>query len=339
MTDEQVGRILSTLKSQPRFAGADFEATRLPGDASNRGYVRLRDRQGSGQSLIVMIMNAPEAFKSEEAGAATEKPSELPFLTVDRELKGAGLFVPEVFYVSEKSDFLVLEDFGDELLYDRRQKEPALEWYKKALESLAQLQKIQPFPLVQSRSFSEELLHWETEHFLEYALLKREIKVSDAALNELRQFLKRLVDSMANSPVCVTHRDYHSKNLMIVPGRDQIGIIDFQDALMGPQDYDLASLLRDSYVTFSDEEEELLLRHYETAAQRTVDRQVFGRVSLQRNLKAIGRFHYIHLVKGRPTHLPFVAPSLRRVFRSLRQLGELKILSLMEGLFGHEAKA
>jgi aminoglycoside/choline kinase family phosphotransferase len=101
-----------------------------------------------------------------------------------------------------------------------------------------------------------------------------------------------------------------------------IGVIDFQDSLMGPPTYDLASLLRDSYVRLSVQEENQLLVDFEKMSGRALDRQAYVWTSLQRNLKAIGRFHYIHLVKGKETHLPFVKPSLLRVQASLEELGE-----------------
>jgi len=258
---------------------------------------------------------------------------------IDRAMEGLGLRVPHIHYVDPRQEFMLLEDLGGELLYDRRQKDLAHDWYGKALEELARLQKAKPFEPVSSRQYTEDLLHWEAEHFVEYALEKNGKKVPEGALSEIREFLKRAVVDIAKSPKVVTHRDYHSKNLMILEAEKRVGIIDFQDALMGPVDYDLASLLRDSYVTFCDEEEADLLSRYESAAGRKVDRRLYGLVSLQRNLKAVGRFFYIYQVKGKPTHLPYVAPTLRRVVRTLGQLKELRVLSLVEGIFSNELQS
>lgn len=309
----------------------------LPGDASNRYYGRLRSP--SGESLVVMVMNAPEAFKSEEVTGADEKKiTELPFVTIGRKLFSEKILVPQIVYVDPRSEFLVLDDLGDELLYDRRQKGPALDLYKEALSILARFQKIQPFEPAASRRFTTELLDWEAEHFVEYALVKNNKNASEAMLKEIRSFLTKAVREIAAEPYVLSHRDYHSKNLMIDKSSGKIALIDFQDALLGPADYDLASLLRDSYVTFSDEEESNLLQHYERESGRRVNPRIFGLVSVQRNLKAVGRFFYISKVKGRDTHLPYVVPTLRRVLKTLRQMNEIRFLTLIEGIFVHELK-
>ncbi|MBN8555468.1 MAG: phosphotransferase [Deltaproteobacteria bacterium] len=318
------------LKRHPELQLQNFKCDWLPGDASNRFYGRLQF-DGKKDPLILMVMNAPEAFKSEEVtGGKVSEPSELPFVTVAKEFAKGGIRVPKIVGVAENSEFILLEDFGDELLYQRRQENSALEWYELALKELAKIQKMKPFELAASRSFTKDLLLWETEHFLEYALIKRNKNLSEAVLKDFRNFFSKLVDDVVSSPYVITHRDYHSKNLLILEKEKQIGVIDFQDALMGPATYDLASLLRDSYVALDPTEEEHLISVFEKASGKKVDRRIYGLTSLQRNLKAAGRFYYISMVKGKDTHLPYVAPTLKRVLKTLRDLKELRILSLIE---------
>ena len=124
--------------------------------------------------------------------------------------------------------------------------------------------------------------------------------------------------------------------LLLLKEEDRIGLIDFQDALMGPTTYDLASFLRDSYVQLTDEQETHLLKYYERKSSTEVDRHLYGVTSLQRNLKAAGRFYYISMVKGKDTHLPYVKPSLLRAFKTLKDLKENKILSLLEAALEKE---
>lgn len=306
----------------------------LPGDASNRYYGRI---QLDKVSLVLMVMNAPEAFKSEEVtGAGQERLLELPFVSIDRAFGDANIRVPKIYFVAADSEFLIPEDLGDRLLYDQRQKDSALQWYEKALDELALIQKITK--KITPHRFTRELLTWEAEHFVEYALLKRGKKISDAQLTELRSFLGRLVEKMATSNYVVCHRDFHSKNLLVLENEKRVGVIDFQDALMGPPTYDLASLLRDSYVRLEDAEEDQLIKYFEKASGQLVDRELFGMTSLQRNLKAVGRFYYILMVKGRDTHIPYVKPSLQRIFKTLKQIKELKALALLEGLLHEEAR-
>lgn len=337
MTDREglFQEIKSTLEKAahlPQDLKENLECEWLPGDASNRFYARLKNKK-SQKTFVAMVMNAPEGFKSEEASGKEQKLTELPFVTIGRELENSKIRVPHIYYVDPRSQFLVTEDLGSELLYDRRQKENAHEWYKRALEELAKFQKIKAFEPAAGRSFTVDLLEWEAEHFVEYAILKNDKKISEAALREIRNFLKNAVAEISKASYVLSHRDYHSKNLMILENEKRIGMIDFQDALMGPADYDLASLLRDSYVTLSDDEEAELIRFYESASGRKVDMRLFGFVSLQRNLKAIGRFYYILKVKGKDTHIQYVKPSVARVSRTLKQMKEVRMLSLIEGLF------
>jgi len=303
-----------------------FEWSKLPGDAGNRSYYRLKS---SKRSLMLMV-NAIDAFKSEEAAATGQKIStELDFVNIGRDWRSQGIQVPEILWVSQDSHLVLLEDFGDLLLFVRRQAGNAHEEYRRALLELVKIQNSKPSPRILSRGFSKELLAWEFEHFVEYALEKRSKPMSAGQLASLRNWMKTVVDHLSALPQIVCHRDYHSKNL-IVRESGLIGVIDFQDALMGPDTYDLASLLRDSYVRFEDAEEEELLQSFESAARKKIDRTQFGLISLQRNMKAAGRFYYIQIVKGRDSHIPFVKPSLQRIFRSLKQLNEIEILSILE---------
>jgi len=332
MGTELPNDILKEIQSQKLFSMA-CDIKRLPGDASNREYFRLSEPDKNVRSIL-MLLNAPEAFRSEEITQAGVQSAELDFVTIGRNWKKQGIQVPEILCVGK--NYLLIEDFGEELLYDRRQQEDSLSYYELALEELVKIQKLTPSSLVKSRIYSPELLHWETEHFIEYALEKRNCRLSQAALVELREFFKKLIQKLSWSPYVVTHRDYHSKNLMLIGVEPKIGVIDFQDALMGPDTYDLASLLRDSYVQFSDEEENKLIEVYENLIGKKMNWQNYSLMSLQRNLKAVGRFFYISLVKKRDSHLPYVHPTMHRVYKSLDQVGEKSILSILRENFEND---
>lgn len=333
--DAILERVRAWMATERSKFSPDFQCEWLPGDASNRFYGRLKF--ASGAQLMLMVMNAPEAFKSEEkSGVSDASLKELPFVVIGRELEKAKIRVPRIIGVDSNSEFLVSEDLGDELIYNKRQIEPATIWYERALDELAHLQKVTPFSPVSERSFTEDLLLWEGEHFVEYMLTKRDKKVSKAVLDEIRNFIKRAVDAMTKSKYVFVHRDYHSKNLMVLESEKRVGVIDFQDALMGPPSYDLASLLRDSYVAFDEKEEKHLLEYFEKKSGQPIDRTLYGLTSLQRNMKAAGRFYYISMVKGKDTHLPYVAPTMRRIFKSLKELNEIRMLTLFEGLFKDE---
>jgi aminoglycoside/choline kinase family phosphotransferase len=137
---------------------------------------------------------------------------------------------------------------------------------------------------------------------------------------------------MAAQPTVLTHRDYHSRNLMVDGGR--LGVIDFQDALMGPAGYDLASLLRDAYIALDESLIDELIAEYldrmEQAGAGRGDRSAFRRlfdfISIQRNLKAAGRFVYIDRVKKNPKFLADIPRVLGYVRRNLAKYPELSTL-------------
>jgi aminoglycoside/choline kinase family phosphotransferase len=175
---------------------------------------------------------------------------------------------------------------------------------------------------------------WEFDHFLEYgveAYKKKRIVPEDRS--RVRGVFEKIAQCLAAEPRYFTHRDYHSRNLMIQ--KKMVRVLDFQDALMGPAQYDLASLLRDSYIALPENLIEELLGYYidqkqilegvEVNRQRFV--KLFYWMSIQRNLKAAGRFVYIDAVKHNPNYLPFILPTLGYVRNSLSkypELGELR---------------
>jgi len=138
----------------------------------------------------------------------------------------------------------------------------------------------------------------------------------------IRAEMNKIAELLAGQPQVFTHRDYHSRNLMMRQGR--VRVIDFQDALMGPASYDLASLLRDSYLSLDEELiEELVIRYLDGRAKAgaTLDRPTFMRLfdltSIQRNLKAAGRFVYIEKEKHNDRYLQYIPRTLGNVKRNL----------------------
>ena len=335
---EPTGSTLDELIRRSGFSAPIVRCERLKGDASNRTYSRIHLAPGSApSSLILMELAEPEAFKrSEEAVSSADLPViELPFLDIQRYLSARGLGVPRIHHYDRDGGRLVLEDLGDLTLGNAIAGAPperveAL--YRQAIDELVRLQAPDPHAdpsrcLAFGRRFDHPLLLWELDHFLEYGVEARNgIGVAPAPREAIRRGFGRIAEELAAAPAILVHRDYHSRNLMVADGR--IRIIDFQDALLGPRSYDLASLLRDSYVVLDEALIDRLIAYYlETSGGEPQDptafRRLFDVTSLQRNLKAAGRFVYIEKVKGRPTHLPYVAPTLRSVRRNLEKYPDL----------------
>src|SRR5216683_91270 len=289
---------------------------RLPGGAGNRTYWRATD--ASGRSAIVMEL-PPEPAKSEEVSKDAAA-HDLPFLNVHRYLERIGVRVPRIYLDAHRRGFVVLEDLTDrtlEMALRDGAPEAVVSWpehrraiYARAIDQLARLRahaERDPDPscLAFGRAFDFDLYQWEFEHFIEYGLLGRRAKPSEAELRELRETFTRISRQLAAAPRGFTHRDYQSRNIMVLPSGEQV-VIDFQDALQGPRQYDLVALLRDSYVE--------LPREFVG---------FFDLLTVQRKLKDAGRFVFIDQVKKNPSFLAHIPSSLHYVKDALARRPEL----------------
>jgi len=174
------------------------------------------------------------------------------------------------------------------------------------------------------RRFDVKKLMWEFNFMLDYYVEEFcGFPLESLARKELREAFTPLCESLAAEKLYFTHRDYHSRNLMF--DQDRLVLIDFQDARMGPCQYDLVSLLKDSYVKIEDTLVEELLDYYillkEKEEGQRVDREKFDRIfyemSIQRNLKAVGTFAYQSVKKNNSRYEDFIAPTLGYVRKTL----------------------
>ncbi len=284
--DPSLERLATLLESEPK----PEKVERLAGDASTRLYYRLRYK--GRRSAVVMILPTPGG--NEEAS----------FLDIQRFLRERDLPVPSVHALFPEEGLVVLEDLGDELLesvLEGAGAETVRDLYTEAVDILLHMRRetaglsagCGAFDL----AFDREKLMWEMHffvtHFIE-GLCQTRVKAAAGAA--LEKFFMRITGLLADEPRIFTHRDYHARNLLFHNGR--LVMIDFQDARMGPPQYDLASLLRDSYVTVQDELVEDLLDYYQDRLpagdreDRDRFRYIFDIMSLQRNIKALGTFGF-----------------------------------------------
>jgi N-acetylmuramate 1-kinase len=297
-------------------AAARIEA--MAGDASTRRYFRVHDQDGS-----TVVALYPEPFDAATA----------PFVVMHGLLAGWGVPVPRILEADGARGVVWLEDLGDETLQTSIAGVDAnglRDLYRQALDQLVRLQG----EAAQGRqgascfhiAFDFEKLSWELhffwKHFLE-AFRGADLSVEDRA--SVADGFHRLASEIASWPRVLCHRDFHSRNLMAHDGR--LVWIDFQDARMGPATYDLASLLRDSYV---DLPEEFVAERVEEFRQRAVpgeSRDTFQRrfelMSIQRNLKALGTFGYMSTSRGSGVYLPYVPRTLANARRNLVRHPEL----------------
>lgn len=308
-----------------------LEITKLHGDASNRIYYRAA--VGRGVSYVVMQLPPGNSSVSEEI-TNLPTPAGLPFVNIARFLKKRGVPVPEIYHYAPQDELLLLEDCGDTTLEKLLPQAPVQEkekWYQQAIDLLVELQDCtttnQSDCIALQRSFDETLFNWEFNHFLQYGMEARGIKLTEEDRRVFIQQTRFVTFALCRLPQVFTHRDFQSRNLMVQGGR--LRLLDFQDALLGPAQYDLVALLRDSYVTLDSTTVEALVNYYlgrRPAVDRDLFKKMFHWITIQRKLKDAGRFVYMDRVKKNPSFLKFIPASLAYVQEALERQPELKPL-------------
>jgi len=217
--------------------------------------------------------------------------------------------------------------------------------YRQAVELLVRMQSKATHSVdstcpAYNRKFDVQKLMWEFNFMLDHYVDDFcDSPLDGFAKKELSEVFTHLCESIAKEKLYFTHRDYHSRNLMFDRGR--LVLIDFQDARMGPCQYDLVSLLKDSYVKIDDRLVEELIDFYvrlkEKEEGQKVDRErfdlIFDEMSIQRNLKAVGTFAYQSVKKNNNRYEDFIAPTLSCVWKSLNR--RFKGTSLQKVLLKH----
>ena len=275
----------------------DASVEMVSGDASFRRYFRLR---GMGRSWI--LVDAPP-----------EKEDNPRFIAIANEWRSHDVTVPRVIGSDIEQGFMLLEDFGDTLLWaalheDSANEATILALYRGAIEQLVHLQGV---PCAELPKYDAELLQTEMALFRDWLCQQQlELALSDSEQQMLTDTFALLQREALAQPVVTVHRDYHSRNLMVLE-EGKLGVIDFQDAVAGPATYDLVSLLRDCYVRWPQTMVEELMAHYwelaRPAGRYRGDWAQFVRdvdlMGMQRHIKAAGIFARLNLRDGKPTYL------------------------------------
>ncbi|WP_455217142.1 aminoglycoside phosphotransferase family protein, partial [Kaarinaea lacus] len=201
-------------------------------DASFRRYFRVSSDTHPGHTLVAM-------------DAPPDKEDTAPFIAISRLLVDAGVHAPEVMNINSEQGFLLLTDLGSQPYLDALNDDTVDELYGDALDTLLRMQREVSHESSTLPPYDQALLLREMELFREWYLTKyRNLSLTDDQQNMLDLVYQRLADSALSQPEVFVHRDYHSRNLMVT-GENNPGVLDFQDAVIGPLTYDLVSLLRD----------------------------------------------------------------------------------------------
>lgn len=262
----------------------------IKSDASFRRYFRVQCKKD--QNYIAM-------------DAPPDKESIDSFVEIHHYLKTHGIRVPEILHYDITCGRMLLEDFGDQLLLPLLDKQTASYYYDKAfaiIDLFHQIPTLDRLPLFQQEKITEELYLFE-EWFLKIGL---NVAVNSSIQQLLQNIKKLLIDNNIQQPQVFVHLDFHSRNLMVL-NDETLGVLDFQDARKGPITYDLVSLLKDCYITWSREQVIAWLNNYYVSRSFTFSFEQFLRwfdlTGLQRHLKVVGIFSRLYLRDHKPQYL------------------------------------
>lgn len=304
--------------AEKQLASSVTKVLPLTGDASDRRYYRVL--RTDGDSFVLAL----------HAGAIDYEA--LPFVAVWRLMRAIPLPVPELLDHSNALGIIAQQDLGDVTLQAHLgaatpDEHAAL--YRQAVSLLAVLQQrgddlaSDEYPPYRV-AFDTDKLSWELEFFYKYFVRQyRGLSPSLEVQRALSAEWALIVEELASERRVLCHRDYHSRNLMLHD--DALFIIDFQDARMGPDTYDLVSLLRDSYVDLSSAQVDELIAYFLALTRGPVVsadvagefRRRFDVMALQRNLKALGTFGYQTVTRGNPVYIQYIPRTLNYVRANL----------------------
>ena len=278
-----------------QLLGDDIDLAVVSGDAGFRKYFRINSRPP------MVATYAPP-----------QQENNIGFVRIGLALSRAGVHTPRVYAVDYKHGYLLQEDLGAELYQDSLTAQTAEGLYERAEAVLLKIQQV-PADTHVFPEYCVDRLRDEMALFCQWfvvELLGHPLTIAE------QQMLERLFDVLVNNaleqPQVVVHRDFHSRNLMLLPNHD-VGVIDFQDAVIGPSTYDLVSLLRDCYVHWPQSlVNQRMCRFLHKAkeaglAAEDVTEQQYERwfdlMGLQRHIKVLGIFARLCLRDGKSGYL------------------------------------
>ena len=319
----QVARLKALRQFLDGAGYADARRRRMPGDASTRSYARLVRDDG-----VVILMNSPlrpdgpAVYDGKSYSAAVHLAEDVkPFVAIDNGLRERGFSAPSIHHADLDAGFLITEDFGSAGFIEGDPPRPIAERYEAATDMLAALHRealpeilpVAPQITYAIPTFDTDALLVEVGLMLEWYMPDRGAELTDKLRAEFVMMWRDLLSKPASAARTWALRDFHSPNLIWLderPGTARVGIIDFQDAVLGPAAYDLVSLLQDARVDVPEQLELALLTRYIKARRASDDSfdpagfaELYAIMSTQRNTRLLGTFARLNRRDGKPQYL------------------------------------
>lgn len=293
----------------------------LAGDASFRRYFRVHL-----PDICYVLMDAPP-----------EKEDCRPFAAIARQFIKSGIHAPAIIAEDFSQGFLLLEDFGDHLFLSAVNQGQADELYKLALQTLIRLQHIKSIEHYKLPVFDQAMMMREMMLFQDWFITQQldyTLQTHEKAL--LKDTFEHIATKIETFNYTCVHRDYHSRNLMVL-NSNELGVLDFQDAVWGPITYDAISLLKDCYISWPRDKVIDWLGYYhqmlmstgiikdKTFSDFTIE---FDWVGVQRHLKVVGIFSRLNLRDHKPGYLKDIPLAVRYLTEALNHFEELNEFNL-----------
>jgi N-acetylmuramate 1-kinase len=315
------------LESLRQFlAGAgliEAKRQRMAGDASTRSYARL-----IGEDGVVILMNfprrpdGPAIYGGKSYSAAVHLAEDVkPFVAVANGLRERGLSAPAIYQADLDTGFLITEDLGNEGFTEGEPPRPIAERYETAVDMLAalhgdRLPEVMPLaPQITYAipTFDIDAMLVEIGLMSEWYLPGRGVALAENQRTEFTILWRDLLAEATAGPKTWVLRDFHSPNLIWLGARtgiSRVGLIDFQDAVLGPAAYDLVSLLQDARIDVPEQLELTWLMRYVKARQAADNMfdpagfaETYAIMSSQRNTRLLGTFARLNRRDGKPQYL------------------------------------
>ena len=291
----------------------------LSGDAGFRRYFRV-----DSITSAILVDSPPK------------KENNIEYVRTNLLLHSLGVRVPKIYAVDFNSGYFLLEDLGTDHLMDGLKEQTPDDLYRLALKQLDLIQRCDKKPYY-IPEYDRSLLLSEMALCSEWFLQKLlGINLDSGRLQVLSDLFESLAQEALMQPKVLVHRDYHSRNLMLL-NNDSLAVIDFQDAVWGPITYDLVSLARDCYVRWPSQRvdacvdsyaDELLNRGEINTSQHQQFRRWFDLMGLQRHIKVLGIFSRLHLRDAKSNYLKDLPLVLRYTLDVLKQYNEFSDFAL-----------
>lgn len=275
-------------------------------DASFRRYFRIEHNED-----FFIAMDSPPDSENNQA-----------FVNINKKLITNNIYVPKIINKNLRQGFLLLEDLGDITFLQTQKQKFDSNLYIKAIDEIIKIQKLNSnnIPV-----FTKQILQKEMQLLVDWYLPKN---LSQKQLKTLQNIFDLLVKNAQNSKQSFVHRDYHSRNLMLK--NNQLAIIDFQDAVIGSNTYDLVSLLKDAYFELNQEQLQKLLKYFYIKSDIKISfaefEKQFDLMGLQRHLKILGIFKRLSIRDNKHQYLNNIALVKKYTLNTIDKFSELKHL-------------